>query len=384
MTRRFPPLAILVALFAILFVGGDTFAGPRPIAFVPTGTGVVVIASGVEAAAAVSPGASGNLLTSNGTQWTSSSPPSSGGYTQLFDCDFSAQSTTSLNSYNTNATICGVAGWHTEPAIDAAVFGGGAAYGATGGTIDLTSGTGLVFVSSNVNTTYGNSSGVGGGRGGSLLWISLASIGVPSGFNWQSELRIWISVSAQTMASCTVAGRTGVFWGVDNDSFHGLNNAPTGQVQVALHGVRTCTTTTQPSTVADVLSNGTGVGWTNTAITGKSSWDSSIGTSVVWTGPIGRFGLREPFVMLQSAYSGGWADENNLIPWSTVSTSVTSGVGASATGIGHFNAGTLAAPFSGQQTLRSRYGIVLGHYNGNFTTSSTNATITRLRVDYKL
>lgn len=68
--------------------GSNTFTGTLPVANGGTGlttltSNAVLLGNGTSSIQAVSPGASGNLLTSDGTTWTSAAPPASGGMAVL-------------------------------------------------------------------------------------------------------------------------------------------------------------------------------------------------------------------------------------------------------------------------------------------------------------
>ena len=374
--------AAVVACGAGTITGGEhspkLAAASRPIATVPATAGAL-LGNGVSTVTAVPPGPAGNVLQSNGSTWISGAVPATdNGWVTSLDCDLAAEPTTNLNTFGT-FSMCGLPAWRNEPANNTAVFGGSSPYLVNpSGTLDLTNGAGLAFTqAATAETRWGSITGVTvEGREGSAVWISLANLGVPSSYTYTSELRIWVNVSSQSIAECAFTfAPAGLAIGIDNDQYHG-RGVGTGK-WVGFVGARSCTSTTNPTYNADVIMTP----FPATAPTGPSgqtAWTSANATTVVYTGPIARFGgnLSMPATMWQSAYSGGWAAEQTLIPWATSLRTISSGQTIQA-GVGFLQ--DPAAPMD----ILDRFGLMLASFKV-FSLTPGNVTVSRLRVDYKL
>lgn len=133
--RLFYFLSLL--LIASLVVPGDTIAASRPLAFVPTGTGVIKVSAGVEAATAgqvaLASEVTGTLPIANGGTGSTT-----GSWATIFDIDFSVESNQTLGSDGTY-TIGGITWTKVNTAKETTPFA-------------VVTGTGLTNVTANTGT----------------------------------------------------------------------------------------------------------------------------------------------------------------------------------------------------------------------------------------
>ena len=160
------------------------------------GTGVPNLESGfkvggtVEKLTGVAPGTSGNLLTSDGTNWTSAAAAGGGGYQ-------------SMQIFTSSGTWTRPSGIKTVVVVVNGAGGGGAGLGGGGGggtfamkTIDVSSTTSVTVTiqsggagaaygssgsSSSGNTSFGSAPSVGGGSGGSASGYMAGGAGRAAG-----------------------------------------------------------------------------------------------------------------------------------------------------------------------------------------------------------
>lgn len=374
--------ALIGLVLVTLFISSDLPAQNRPIAYVPPGTGYMRVIGGVQSGVTTipladtayvtgtlapgnggtglaSPGTSGNVLTSNGTAWVSSTP--GGGWATAMDCDLTAEASQSLTAGS--KTFCSRT-WTSAP-------------GASGrGTTALVNGTGLVFNASTGGTAYtANIGGGGGAHSAGRVWLPLSQLGI-SGLSWETQFRIWLYVTSQPMTGCT-GGNVAIFTGIDN-------NPPVDFTAFtsffSIMGWRGCSNLTTPILGADVVlgSNSTGPALAAQAITGYTSWTANNSTTVFYTGQLaGPARGRAARTYFAGAYSGGWANVKTLVPWSISQRDMTSGR-VNDTGIGWAN--NVATPVA--TDLDTILGIMLGYANTDGGTTSTSATIARIRIDY--
>jgi hypothetical protein len=353
---------VLVLLFV---VGAPVSAATRPIAFVPTGTGVFVAAAGVEDATAqiVAPGIGGtgqDFSTCTGTvSFTggvaSCAPPSGGGgWTTAEDCNLATEAS---QTFTTDGlyTFCGGLSWKKENSAQETTHGA------------LVNGTGLVFTNYQFSC-YGSAANLGGcgdsERSSPLLWLSLGQLGITN-LDWSTSLRIWVDVPTQTTDA---SGITALVFGVDNDPGSGTGALSTWY---SIFGARTCSNTNAPATLSWFYTASPTSTLTSTNLQGGlTSWTTANQTSVLWIPALASDSFRTTLAY-GTAYSGGWTGA--LIPWGARFDTATAGRGS----VGFAN--SITSP----TTIGSDLGIVLAFTGSHFVATPTIA-IARIRIDYHL
>jgi hypothetical protein len=140
----------------------------------------------------VAPGTSGNLLTSNGTTWTSATAPSAGWVT-LIDEDFTAESNQTLTSNGSN-TIGSYTWTKSNTANEQAAM-------------QIVNGSGL-----KIQAHAGSYSTT---RTAPLIWLPFSQISPSTNFTLMSHFRIWLFASA---ISGSFGNGDKLFAGIDTNS----------------------------------------------------------------------------------------------------------------------------------------------------------------------
>lgn len=332
-------------------------ATTKPIAFVPAGTnGVFALSSGVEAANAIEPGASGNLLTSNGTVWQSTAPSGGGGgWTTDLDCDWTAQANQTISA-DGPFTACGVS-WKKENSAREATH------------LQIINGTGAVFKV--LSADYGPVSclnpgaGTGTDRSAPLMWLQLMQLSISS-LTWQTQFEIAVD------ATQTQINNAALVFGLDNDPGTGLGGLTNWY---AIFGAQ-CTDATPAANLAAYAYAGTPVGATGNIVmpTFRTNWSSANQTAVLWTGALSPAGgAFQPNTGYATAWSAGWATA--IVPWVTYWLQPVADR-SGAVPIGWANSTT--SPVNPDSAL----GVVLGSPGNNFPSQAT-VTILHTRIRHR-
>lgn len=315
-------------------LGGSDVSGTLGI--VNGGTGQTSFAAGTLISdggtiSSLAPGTSGNVLTSNGTAWTSAAAPSSG-WTTLLDLDFTAESTQTIGA-NGNYTIGGKT-WKKENAANEVV------------SMQITNGTGLVIKPN--ASAYGS-----GSRTAPLIWLAFSQLTTTVDFTLMGNLRIWLQLISWT----TTGGGNGskVFSGVDTDSLSYSHS-------LAWNMFPSYPTAIQMNLATNV--NGSAA----TANTAGGDNNPDITTNKVMVMQIPGIGTGEPppIFVSKGAYSSGWpSPKTGLTPF---------------LGIFPTNAFGTNMPKFFPADVTTGFGIVLGAMSSGSV--GDIFTVARLRVDY--